>query len=306
MRHLLTGPGDAGAGLSSRVGTARTAAEAAAGASGVSVRELRALSELRRACDLIDQTWSPDGQEPLISVSMLRALVHVGNYVAGAFLGNRLVGAAVAFRGDRGGVLELHSHITTVTDDMRGRNVGFALKLHQRYWALRRSLPTITWTFDPLACRNAFFNLVKLGAQPVEYLPNFYGAMADGINAGDDSDRLLVEWRLDEPRVRRACTGALQDWNVDALRAEGAVIGLDADPQGLPLAGESSGRVVLVRVPPDIEWLRREQNVSARAWRRAVREALGGLMTEGAVVGFARSGWYVVDRTDPDARRAVP
>jgi len=33
----------------------------------------------------------------------------------------------------------------------------------------------IAWTYDPLIRRNAYFNLVKLGARPVEYLRNFYG-----------------------------------------------------------------------------------------------------------------------------------
>jgi predicted GNAT superfamily acetyltransferase len=277
------------------------AADAAATASGVSIRQLREVNDLKAVCDLIDHTWSPDGQEPLITPSLLRALAHAGNYVAGAFLGGRLVGAAVGFRGDRGGGPELHSHITAVAEGMRGRSVGFALKLHQRSWAVRRDIPTITWTFDPLACRNAFFNLVKLGARPAEYLRNFYGAMADGINSGDDSDRLLVEWRLDESRVARACAGAFEDWCVDELRARGAVIGLNADGQGLPRVGRCSGRLVLVRVPDDIERLRHEQNDSARAWRRSVREVLGGLMAEGAsVVGFTRDGWYVLDRGGPD------
>ncbi len=56
------------------------------------------------------------------------------------------------------------------------------MKLHQRAWAIARGIPVIEWTFDPLVARNAYFNIRKLGAMPVEYLPNFYGIMGDGIN----------------------------------------------------------------------------------------------------------------------------
>ena len=85
--------------------------------------------------------------------------------------------------------------------------MGFALKLHQRAWALSRDVTTITWTFDPLVCRNAYFNVAKLAATPAEYLPDFYGEMDDVINGSDDSDRLLVHWPLAADSGDRACQG---------------------------------------------------------------------------------------------------
>src|SRR6266542_3171738 len=103
------------------------------------------------------------------------------NYVAGAMRDRRMVGASVGFLHPAGGVFGLHSHITGVRAAARGRGAGFALKQHQRAWALARDLPVVTWTFDPLVRRNAFLNLVKLGAEVVEYLPDFYGPMGDGI-----------------------------------------------------------------------------------------------------------------------------
>ena len=65
----------------------------------------------------------------------------------------------------------------------------------------------MTWTFDPLVRRNAYFNTVKLAARPVEYLVDFYGEMTDEINAGQGSDRLLVEWPLLAPEVVSAAAG---------------------------------------------------------------------------------------------------
>ena len=68
------------------------------------------------------------------------------------------------------------------------------MKLHQQQWALDRGIEWIVWTFDPLVQRNAWFNIAILGAEVHEYLPYFYGTMTDAINAGDDSDRLLMAW----------------------------------------------------------------------------------------------------------------
>ena len=65
----------------------------------------------------------------------------------------------------------------------------------------------IEWTFDPLVARNAYFNLVKLAAEPSEYLTNFYGPMLDLINGKDDTDRLLVRWDLASPEVVAASAG---------------------------------------------------------------------------------------------------
>ena len=54
----------------------------------------------------------------------------------------------------------------------------------------------MTWTFDPLVARNAYFNIEKLGARPTHYMIDYYGQMSDGINAGQASDRVLLTWDL--------------------------------------------------------------------------------------------------------------
>lgn len=60
---------------------------------------------------------------------------------------------------------------------------------------------------------------------------------------------------------------------------------------------------MLVAVPEDVEALRRADPDAARAWRHAVREVLGGLLTEGALVtGFDRRAGYVVERPGPAGR----
>src|SRR5699024_8773798 len=105
-----------------------------------------------------DRIWRPDPANPPVTTELLRALTKAGNYVTGAYDGAELIGACVGFFGEPAGAA-LHSHIAGVTGAARGRHVGFALKLHQRAWALRRGVREIAWTFDPLIRRNAYFNL---------------------------------------------------------------------------------------------------------------------------------------------------
>lgn len=277
------------------------AAEAAARASRVTVREVHDLGELRRVSALYDRIWQADPTDPPITTSLMRALTHAGNYLAAAFADEEMVGACVGFLAAPIG-RALHSHMAGVAPHMRGRAIGFALKAHQRAWALARGLTRITWTFDPLVARNAHVNLVKLGAEPVEYLPDFYGSMEDRINAGDLTDRLLVAWRLDAPGVVRCCLGEHQEPDVDALRSAGAAIAL-GEGDGRPRIGTMDAPVVLLRVPADVERLRVEDPPLALEWRRAQREVLGGLVAGGARVSFARSGWYVAE-TERARRRS--
>jgi predicted GNAT superfamily acetyltransferase len=286
------------AGTPVRADAAVQAADAAARAAGVQVREISALTEHEAVYRLYADIWRPDPKNPPVTSELLRAFSKAGNYVAGAFDGDVLVGACVGFFGAPADEA-LHSHIAGVSNAARGRNVGFALKVHQRAWSLLRGVSAVAWTFDPLVRRNAYFNLVKLASRPEEYLTNFYGGMHDTINAGDDSDRLLVHWSLEDPSVVAACVGSTTVADAEAERSAGAVTALSVSPLGGPVLGTLDGDTMLVAVPSDVEALRVSDPGCAKDWRIAAREVLNGLMADGArVTGFDRSGWYVLARPD--------
>jgi predicted GNAT superfamily acetyltransferase len=283
--------------LVGKAAAARAAADAAALASGVVVRNAVDHEELRGVCDLFRKIWDEDPEDPALTPLILQALEFAGNYVSVAEADGRLVGACVGFFGLTEDGWELHSHIAGVTSRLRGRHIGFALKTHQRAWAVGRGVNLIRWTFDPLIRRNAIFNLSKLAVRPHRYLPNFYGPMTDGINAGDETDRLLVDWHLLDPAVAQACTGRPRTSDLDDLREAGAAVGLSPDANGAPVLGDVDASTVLVAIPEDIERLRTVDPSRAMAWRLAIRDLLGELMNEGAVItGFVRSGWYIVER----------
>jgi len=288
------------------------AAERAAKAARVSIRELDSLDELLAAIRVFDSIWVPESGNSSVRLDLLRALTKAGNYASGAYdVGTgALLGACVGFFGPPSHA-ELHSHIAGVIPAGLGRSIGFALKVHQRAWCLRHDVRVVAWTYDPLIRRNAYFNLVKLGARPVEYLPNFYGAMSDAINGGTETDRMLVHWDLRSGLVADACAGVARPASHAAQLARGAEVALSAAADGWPVIGAggsvgdgpaarsafgaSASRTVLVGVPVDVEGLRVADPARAAAWRTALREAFAPLMADGArVTGFDRDGWYVV------------
>jgi predicted GNAT superfamily acetyltransferase len=275
-----------------RPGPSRTAAAAA----GVEVRALTDFGDLDQAVRLLARIWGRDANPPM-NLELLRAFGKAGNYVSGAFVGERLVGACVGFF-HAPSEDALHSHIAGVSPEMTGRAVGFALKLHQRAWAMSRGVDRVAWTFDPLVARNAYFNVVKLAARPVEYMPNFYGLMLDTVNGDGDSDRLLVRWSLRDPAVAEAC-GRAGELRPDPVPAAGAVVAVGTAADGSPEPGRLDGATSVVAVPRDITAMRASDPALAAHWRRAVRDAMTGLLAQGAtVVGFDRARGYVLRRAN--------
>jgi predicted GNAT superfamily acetyltransferase len=279
-------------------GEAAAAADAAARAAGLTIAEVEDIATLSTAARLMDEVWSNSDDAPLISPAILKALAHSGGYVSVAFAEGDIVGALVGFPGWLNGGIQLHSHILGVSPSQQGRSIGFALKQHQRAWALARDIGTITWTFDPLVRRNAYFNLTKLGASITAYYENFYGEMSDAINAGDESDRVLVEWNLRSASVAERSEKHGEEPDVDALRAGGAAIALTVLDNGSPSQATPGGAdVLLAQVPGDIVGMRERAPGSARAWRHSLRSVLGPALGEGyAASGMSRSGWYVLTK----------
>ena len=234
------------------------------------IEEVARVPEFRELAELFSTIW---GVRDPLHATTLRALSHSGNYVAAAHADGRLVGGLVGWLGgEPPNNLHLHSNILGVLPETEARGVGFALKQHQRDWCMARGVTAIEWTFDPLVRRNAYFNLTKLGADAVEYLVDFYGPMEDGINKGDESDRLLIRWRLDSEKARAAAAGH-------------------------PVEAHTGDGTRKVRVPDDIVAIRRGDPALARRWRHDVREALGGAMSNGyRVTGFTPDFEYVLSR----------
>ena len=229
--------------------------------SEIEIRVLTSADEMAAVGTVFQQVWG--SVTPLVETGLLCAIAHSGGYVIGAYDAHNIIGASFGFLGRYDGDEALHSHVTGILPGVQHTGVGRAIKLHQRAWAAARGIPWITWTFDPLVRRNAYFNIEVLGAHVAEYLVNFYGVMTDSINGIDESDRLLVAWPTDD--------------SVDAPDA----------PTGTS--------VIEIATPDDIIKLRRTDPQAADEWRARVRSELGGALDRGGVVtGFTRAGAYQV------------
>ena len=117
---------------------------------------------------------------------------HIGGLVLGAFDGD--TADRFSERDSRNSRMEDHTGILIcwrLQQSHRDSGVGTQLKFAQKEHALKRGIRLIEWTFDPLVSRNAYLNIEKLGVIVRRYYPSFYGG---------DSDRLIAEWWLDQPR----------------------------------------------------------------------------------------------------------
>ena len=213
------------------------------------------IDQMTKLSDFFNFIWA-DGPD-VVSFDLGYALLHVGGYASLAYLEDQIVGASFGARGVYEGKQVLHSHVTAVTV----AGVGFELKKHQFNWAKQQDFEAITWTFDPMVRRNCVFNLEKLGAKAIEFLPNFYGTMTDIINVGDVSDRLFAYLPLTENLGGKP---GLKIENIALANLDGRPQICDFDPNS-PFA---------IYLPEDIEQLRRSDLDLVRDWRESINQIL--------------------------------
>ena len=230
----------------------------------MSIKCLFTTNEQKCAIQIFDKTWAMHSGTQ-VTPNLLQAMVHSGSYLSGAFIDGKCVGAAFAFPATTGG-LHLHSHMTAVLDEYRDQGIGYALKIDQWNWAKKNNYSEISWTFDPLVSRNAKLNLMKLGVNISSYHPNFYGEMPDALNAGDESDRLMVSWNV-----------------------------VGENPVQRELVSTPKSNDILIQIPADIVAIRSKGKEENLHWRYKVREQfLQAFEKGGQVVGFSTNNEYVV------------
>lgn len=216
--------------------------------------------------------------------TILMVAQRLGGVAAGAFdRGGNLLGFVFGITGLRGGEPVHWSDMLAVRPAARGAGLGKRLKLHQRERLLAGGVRRVQWTYDPLVTRNANLNLNGLGAAPVEYVVNLYGDTHSALHAGLDTDRFIVEWRLDDAQVERRLAGRADPLPAAARQAPIADLGrLAAGDDTLPAAPW-----VRIPAPADVEALRTADPARLRAWQRMHRRAFAWYLANGyRVAGF--------------------
>jgi len=229
------------------------------------VRALAGHDEISEAVRLQREIWGFEDID-LLPPRFFVVAAKIGGQVLGAFDGARMIGFCIAVPGVKpDSAAYLHSHMLGVLPEYRNAGVGRALKLIQREEALSRGIDLVEWTFDPLAVKNAFFNVERLGAIARRYIHNQYGATSSPLHGGLPTDRCVAEWWLRSPRVEAIVNG--QAWNRLAVQRRVSVPVQMSDP---------------------------------RTTQAATAEALEGAFADGlAVIGFERtddSGTYLLGK----------
>jgi predicted GNAT superfamily acetyltransferase len=107
--------------------------------------------------------------------------------------------------------------------------------------------------------------------------------MTDAINAGDPTDRGVVEWDL-HARAQ------------DNTPPHGAVI-LHAGYDGSPVVTDERAPSLRAWIPEDAVAVRQRDPAAGRAWRLALRESFGAAIRDGyRATAITRDGWYTLTR----------
>lgn len=237
------------------------------------VRAAVDIEDCRATIPVQIETW---GSELVIPPSVLLAATQEGGYVGLGYAegDEALAGFVFGFVGIHRGLVRHHSQRLAVRQAHRRTGLAAALKAAQRQHCLDLGIDKIVWTMDPLQPRNARFNFAKLGAVARTYLTNFYGVLTDPLNAGLPSDRLLVEWSIDDERARRRLSGSGQIPQLEDVERMGVAHLLRAEGgRPCPTHPEPNTSSLLLEVPPDIDALKRASADLALSWRMASRES---------------------------------
>jgi predicted GNAT superfamily acetyltransferase len=271
-------------------------------------QEMGAVEELSRI------VWGGSDLD-VVPGHLLLTVSHNGGLVAGAHVGDRLVGFVFGFLGREmtlaGPRFKHCSHQLAVHPDFRSSGVGFALKRFQWQFVRGQGIERVTWTYDPLLSGNAHLNIAKLGAICDTYMRNVYGEARDSLNAGLPTDRFQVDWWVNSPRVvdrmeeRPSPSSSL----AGLVRAGAASLNPPA-LEGMPMRPGScspdirrpregiEGETLLLDIPSDFLALKASDPGAALAWRLGARSCLEELFSQGFIVDdFLR-------QTGPPARAA--
>jgi predicted GNAT superfamily acetyltransferase len=263
----------------------------------ITYRLLRRGDDLHQVLDLQRLVWS-DNPETLVPLHMLYSLVTNGCPLIGAFDEGLLVGFSLAFIAidvqdssrPAAANLKLASKRLAVHPDYRSSGIGYRLKLEQKQYAHQQGIRLITWTFDPLISRNAYFHVRKLGGIARYFYRDFYDQAPGQVDAIGSSDRMICEWWITSNRVEERLHGTRRDLMLEQYLSGGAPI-INPSVEGangllMPSEGEvilDDQSLLLVEIPPDTSRFFDDPSL-AKSWRNHTRAAFGLTFGAGYIV----------------------
>lgn len=278
------------------------------GGATIHIRPLTTVEDRRACVELQRHVWGWN-QADVVPATLLHVVEFVGGLAAGAFdQHGALLGFVFGISGVRDGQLAHWSHMLGVRESARNMGLGRMLKEYQRNALAALGITRIYWSFDPLMAKNAYFNLNRLGARVVEYVPDMYGTTESPLHLGMATDRLVV--CLDSER-RAAAPVKLPPY--DRLPILTAFPRLSDATMSV---GDRNPETALIEIPADVLDVMSRSPAAAHTWRLAVRDHFQWALARGyAISGVqvnADAGrcFYLVSRassgTNADAVPSAP
>ncbi|MGE5101541.1 MAG: hypothetical protein ACM3SX_16285 [Deltaproteobacteria bacterium] len=273
------------------------------GGASVQIRPLTSVEDGHACVELQRHVWGWD-QADVVPATLLHVVEYVGGLAAGAFdQHDTLLGFVFGISGVRDGQLAHWSHMLGVRETARNMGVGRVLKEYQRDVLAARGITRIYWSFDPLMAKNAYFNLNRLGATVVDYVPDMYGTTDSPLHYGLATDRIVVCLETNaRPRVPLS------------LPTQDLAPILTAFPRVRDVTMATDDRTpetALIEIPANVLEVMSRSRAIAHTWRLTVREHFQWALSRGYVIAGVQVNaadgrfFYVLNRPSPGNGGAV-
>lgn len=231
---------------------------------GVRIRPLASHEDYDRCVALQKEVWGAE-YDDTVPASLLQVVPGLGGLLLGAFSTDReLLGFVFGLTGVKNEEIVHWSHALGVREAARNFGVGRLLKNYQRAELARRGIRSMYWTFDPLIAKNAHFNLTRLGARVVEYVPDMYGTTRSPLHHGLATDRFVVVCSTTTTADGRARSAPAPSPNTLILT--------DTTPSpDVLFQGAELPREICVEIPADFDQVLAASPAAAGVWHSAIR-----------------------------------
>lgn len=266
------------------------------------------------SCERLQQEVGKYEESQILPTYLLVTLHRSGGTVLGAYDTDvkppRLCGCLIDLVAHYDGRPSWITLFHGVVRELRNCGIGYQLRVKEREECQKRDVGLITWALDPLRSLEAHFSFNKLGAICVGYERNLYGELPDPANRGLASDRLMVEWWIDSPRVTGVVDRGVLPYHfhlgLDRMEVVTKTKLVENGMRRLVGFEAAAGSdVILVEIPVNLDRIRALNPALARDWRIKMRDVFEQVLARGYIItGFvheADRSFHLLERTKKGA-----